>query len=40
MMHLADLAIQIAIFAFLAWGGLMSLKCLWRDRTWYTQAGL
>lgn len=32
--------IQIALIAFLAWGGLLSLKCLLRDRTWYTRAGL
>lgn len=32
--------IQIALIAFLAWGGVLSLKCLLRDRTWYTRAGL
>lgn len=32
--------IQIALIAFLVWGGLLSLKCLLRDRTWYTRAGL
>ena len=35
-----EIVIQIALIAFLAWGGLLSLKCLLRDRTWYTRAGL
>ena len=34
------MVIQIAIVAFLAWGGVLSLKCLLRDRTWYSQAGV
>ncbi|HKW36277.1 MAG TPA: hypothetical protein VJO54_00540 [Burkholderiales bacterium] len=40
MMNLASLAVQIVIVGFLAWGGMLSLKCLLHDRTWYTQAGL
>lgn len=35
----ATLLIQIALFAFLAWGGALSLKCLLRDRTWFSRAG-
>jgi hypothetical protein len=34
------LAIQIALIAFLAWGGVLSLRCILRDRTWYSRAGL
>ena len=34
------IVIQITIVAFLAWGGVLSLKCLLRDRTWYSQAGV
>jgi hypothetical protein len=33
-------AIQIALIAFLAWGGVLSLRCILRDRTWYSRAGL
>jgi len=36
----ATLIIQIALIAFLAWGGVLSLRCILRDRTWYTRAGL
>jgi hypothetical protein len=36
----ATLVIQIALIAFLAWGGVLSLRCILRDRTWYSQAGL
>jgi hypothetical protein len=32
--------VQAAIIAFLAWGGVLSLLCILRDRTWYSQAGL
>jgi len=28
MMNLVTLMLQIACFAFLAWGGMLSLKCL------------
>jgi len=28
------------LIAFLAWGGVLSLRCLLRDRTWYSQAGV
>jgi hypothetical protein len=35
-----EILIQIALIAFLAWGGVLSLRCLLRDRTWYTRAGL
>jgi hypothetical protein len=31
MMNLATMTIQIAIFAFLAWGGVLSLVYLVRD---------
>jgi len=33
-------AIEILMVVFLAWGGVLSLKCLLRDRTWYSQAGV
>jgi hypothetical protein len=33
------LMIQIGLIAFLAWGGVLSLRCLLRDRTWTTRAG-
>ena len=36
----ATLMIQIGLIAFLAWGGVLSLRCLLRDRTWYSQAGV
>jgi hypothetical protein len=39
-MNNLETLIQIVLIAFLAWGGLLSLKCLLRDRTWYTRAGL
>jgi len=32
--------IQLGLIAFLAWGGVLSLRCLLRDRTWYSQAGI
>ena len=32
------LMIQIGLIAFLAWGGVLSLRCLLRDRTWIAQA--
>jgi hypothetical protein len=32
------LMIQIGLIAFLAWGGVLSLRCLLRDRTWTAQA--
>jgi len=31
--------IQIGLIAFLAWGGVLSLRCLLQDRTWFTRAG-
>jgi len=31
--------IQIGLIAFLAWGGVLSLLCLLRDRTWTTRVG-
>jgi hypothetical protein len=34
MMNLATLTIQIAIVAFLAWGGVLSLVCMVRDAMW------
>jgi hypothetical protein len=34
------LMIQIGFIAFLAWGGVLSLRCILRDRTWYSQAGV
>jgi len=40
MTNLLALAVQILIVAFLAWGGVLSLRCLLRDRTWYTQDGI
>ena len=36
----ATLMLQIGCIAFLAWGGLLSLRCILRDRTWYSQAGV
>jgi hypothetical protein len=33
------LMIQIGLIAFLAWGGVLSLRCLLRDPTWYSRAG-
>jgi hypothetical protein len=32
--------IQLGLIAFLVWGGVLSLRCLLRDRTWYSQAGI
>jgi len=40
MTNLLTLVIHIAVVAFLAWGGMLSLKCLLRDRTWHSRAGL
>jgi len=34
-----ELIIQIGLIAFLAWGGALSLRCLLRDRTWFSKAG-
>jgi len=34
-----ELIIQIGLIAFLAWGGALSLRCLLRDRTWFSRAG-
>jgi hypothetical protein len=33
------LMVQIGLAAFLAWGGVLSLRCLLRDRSWYARAG-
>ena len=33
------LMLQIGLIAFLAWGGALSLRCLLRDRTWFSGAG-
>ena len=33
------LVVQIGLIAFLAWGGALSLRCLLRDRSWFSQAG-
>jgi hypothetical protein len=38
MMNLLTL-IQIALIAFLAWGGMLSLQCIARDGTWRFWAG-
>jgi hypothetical protein len=40
MTNLLILAVEILIVVFLAWGGVLSLKCLLGDRTWYTQDGI
>ena len=40
MANLLIPVIQTVVVVFLAWGGALSLKCLLRDRTWYSQAGL
>ena len=39
MMNLATLTIQIAVIAFLAWGGLLSLLCIARDG-WNSRAAV
>jgi hypothetical protein len=36
MMHWMAWTIETVIFVFLAWGGVLSLKCLLRDQTWHT----
>ena len=33
------LMIQIGLITFLAWGGVLSLRCLLLDRSWFTRAG-
>jgi hypothetical protein len=33
------LMVQIGLIGFLAWGGALSVRCLLRDRTWFSQAG-
>jgi hypothetical protein len=40
MMNLVNLTVHAAAFGFLAWGGWLSLKCLLRDRTGYSRAGI
>jgi len=32
------LMVQIGLIAFLAWGGALALRCLLRDRTWFSGA--
>ena len=34
MMNFATFTIQIAVGAFLAWGGILSLVCMVRDAMW------
>jgi hypothetical protein len=39
MMSFLGTTIQIALVAYLVWGGAMALKCMIRDRTWFSHAG-
>jgi hypothetical protein len=39
MINVLSLTIQIALVAFLVWGAVLSLKCIARDRTWFSHAG-
>jgi hypothetical protein len=39
MIQLLTLTVQIALVAFLAWGAVLALACIARDRTWHCEAG-